>query len=171
LLISRRLGSSGPSDQPTPPIADTSEPTATACAAPTSKSTPRAAPVPLHAPRVALASLSTPCTTVVSLPAPRATLTSQYAPCAALATHLCFAQPPVVYQQNHPTPTIVRTLVEPPVYHPIIVTRDPRSTYLMVTCRATGITKHVDCLHLFVITSPPLSLVPSFVRSALTDPR
>jgi hypothetical protein len=49
--------------------------------------------------------------------------------------------------------------------------RDPRTTHPMVTRRAAGVTKPMDRLQLSATAAPlTLSLVPTSVRSVLTDP-
>jgi hypothetical protein len=54
---------------------------------------------------------------------------------------------------------------------PIAMARDPRITHLMVTRRATGLSKPVDRLQLSAVAAPPtLSPVPTSVHSALVNP-
>jgi hypothetical protein len=78
---------------------------------------------------------------------------------------------PLVYQRRHPAPAPEPSRAGSSVYHPVVVARDPRSTHLIVTHRAAGVTKHVDRLQLSAVVAPPsLSPVPTSVRSALADP-
>jgi hypothetical protein len=56
------------------------------------------------------------------------------------------------------------------VYHPVVVTCDPRSTHPMVTRRATGVTKPVGRLQLSIAAASwTLSPVSSSVHSMLAD--
>jgi hypothetical protein len=62
--------------------------------------------------------------------------------------------------------------LEPPVYHPVAIYRNPGHVHPMVTRRAAGILRPIDRLILAADTTttpPDASLVP-FVRTALADP-
>jgi hypothetical protein len=88
-----------------------------------------------------------------------------------------FADPAAVYHRcesaTPAAPDILADCLEPPVYHPVAIHRDPRHVYPMVTRRAAGVLRPVDRLILAADTTttpPDASLVPSSVRTALADP-
>jgi hypothetical protein len=76
---------------------------------------------------------------------------------------LGFTEPPLVYQRLHPAPAPEPSRAGSSVYHPVTVARDPRGTHLMVSRRAVGVTKPVNCLQLprHCLRSRPLSVALS----------
>jgi hypothetical protein len=90
---------------------------------------------------------------------------------------LRFTAPTVVYHRRKSAtpaaPDIPADRTEPPVYHPVVIHRDPRHVHLMVTRRAAGVLRPIDRLILAADTTttpPDASPVPSSIRTALADP-
>jgi hypothetical protein len=88
-----------------------------------------------------------------------------------------FADPAVVYHRHESAtpaaPDVLADRSKPPVYHPVAIHRDLGHVHSMVTRHAAGILRPVDRLILAADTTTTpsdASLVPSSVRTALTDP-
>ncbi|KAF8692258.1 hypothetical protein HU200_039863 [Digitaria exilis] len=129
-------------------------------AAPASTPAPRAAPVPPPAPRTAPA----------PPPAPRSARFAQpirvYQRRPVVAPEL----PPSDLPAPSPPPVRARALsrLDPDVYHPPVIHRDPDHTHPMVTRRAAGVLRPAALSASEM--EPGISPVPSSVREALADP-
>ena len=102
------------------------------------------------------------------------TTLSALAELTPLMSVACFADPALVYhRRERATPDAPLARIEPPVYHPVAIHRDPGHVHSMATRRAAGVLHPVDRLILAADTAatpPDASPVPS-VRAALTDPQ
>jgi hypothetical protein len=73
-----------------------------------------------------------------------------------------FADPALVYhRRERATPDAPLARIEPPVYHPVAIHRDPGHVHPMATRRATGVLHPVDRLILAAATPPDASPVHS----------
>jgi hypothetical protein len=127
--------------------------------------TPRAAPSLQLAPHVASTSTSAARVAPAPHPVPRTTSVSPSMSSSSSA--------PLHASPN--TPSVPAMTSDPrigsSVYHPVAMACDPHRTHLMVTCRAAGVIKPVDCLQFSTITAPlTLCLVTTSIRTVLTNP-
>jgi hypothetical protein len=153
---------------------------------------PRAAPSITPAPRAAPSTTPAPITSPCAAPS---TPTTRFVDPALVYHHrrhvttlapadpgpstspMRFADPAVVYHRRESAtpaaPDVPADRLEPPVYHPVAIHRDPGHVHPMVTRRAAGVLRPVDQLILAADTTttpPDTSPVPSSVRTALADP-
>jgi hypothetical protein len=146
---------------------------------------PRAVPSTPLAPRAASSSLPASRVAPSSPPASRMAPSARsplfvlgVAPSPAPLTTR-YIDPTHVYQQcvqpassvpsAAPTYSSAPSHEEPPVYHLVALHRDLGHVHLMVTQRAVGVLRPVDCLVLLASSSPALSPKLSSVRSAFVE--